>query len=475
MLIVAPGCSARADGLEALLRQDGLATARTEPGTRSIGRTGPDAVVTVGGHAAAVGRKLRIRGVPWIADLGPADPIGPELRAASAVTSVDGRVLQAAHEARALALTSADGAPPIVALLRAAVRPRGERIRVLQLGPVNTSHVEHMALALRDRGADVVVAGEVWPGLPPSVLPAAAIPTELVDGAFVPWLRRAVRRVRPDIVHAHWTPFAAKALVAHARPLVVQPWGSDVYRASAVFRAANVPVARLADRIVCDSADLVAAMVRLGARPERTLQINWGVNLDSFSPTSASRQVVRRRLGLEDGPLVLSPRSLKPLYNPRTIVAAFEQVRARIPGAQLALKHMATQAPPELGSLPDGVRVVGHVPYAEMADWYRAADVCVSIPDTDSSPRSVWESMACGTPCVVSDLPWAHEELRPGQDVMMVAVQATAVADAVIALLEDDGLAGRLAANGRAMVERTRDRDREMERLVELYCELAGR
>ncbi len=35
-----------------------------------------------------------------------------------------------------------------------------------------------------------------------------------------------------------------------------------------------------------------------------------------------------------------------------------------------------------------------------MARYYQAADVCVSIPSSDSSPRSVWEAMACGCPVV---------------------------------------------------------------------------
>src|SRR5688500_16609032 len=122
-------------------------------------------------------------------------------------------------------------------------------MRVLLLGPLNVGHFEDQAAALAEHGVDVVAAGGVWPG-PSSGLDGA----EPVRGPFVPWLRRVLRRVRPDVVHAHWTPFAAKALVAGARPLVVQPWGSDVYRATAPFRLANRVVARFGQRVVADSA-----------------------------------------------------------------------------------------------------------------------------------------------------------------------------------------------------------------------------
>ena len=59
--------------------------------------------------------------------------------------------------------------------------------------------------------------------------------------------------------------------------------------------------------------------------------------------------------------------------------------------------------------------MLGNVPVERMPDVYRAADVVVSIPSSDSSPRSVWEALACGRPVVVSDLPWAREELAHGR------------------------------------------------------------
>ena len=202
-------------------------------------------------------------------------------------------------------------------------------------------------------------------------------------------------------------PFAFKALAAGTRPLVAMPWGSDVYRAEGAFKLANVVVGRLADQVVADSQDLAAAMVALGTPPDRTAVLNWGVDLAQFTPPSADeRAALRERLGLGDGPVVLSPRSLNALYHPEVILAAFERLRERLPGARLVLEHMRAEPPAELGPLPDGVTIVGHVPYEEMADWYRVADACVSIADTDSSPRSVWEAMAAGCPCVVSDLPW---------------------------------------------------------------------
>ena len=168
---------------------------------------------------------------------------------------------------------------------------------------------------------------------------------------------------------------------------------------------------------------------------------------------------------------MLSPRALQPLYNPAVIVEGFE--RAAVPDAQLVLKHIGT-GEPDLGRPPPaGARIVGHVPYDRLADWYRAADVCVSIPESDSSPRSVWEAMACGCACVLSDLPWVHELIEDERHALVVPAEPDAVATAIRRLLTEPGLAARIGAEARALVEAHRDQRTEMDRLSDLYRRVA--
>jgi glycosyltransferase involved in cell wall biosynthesis len=128
-----------------------------------------------------------------------------------------------------------------------------------------------------------------------------------------------------------------------------------------------------------------------------------------------------------------------------------------------------------LGELPfaERVHVVGHVPYERMASYYGAADACVSIASSDSSPRSVFEAMACGTPCVISDLPWVHEQIADGREALVVPIGVAAVADALRRLLSDAALAGGIASHGRALVEREHDRAVLMDRLAKTYERLA--
>jgi glycosyltransferase involved in cell wall biosynthesis len=136
---------------------------------------------------------------------------------------------------------------------------------------------------------------------------------------------------------------------------------------------------------------------------------------------------------------------------------------------------MGTDRPP-VGPLrhPDRVHIVGHVPYKQMVDWYHASDVCVSIASSDSSPRSVWEAVASGTPCVVSDLPWVHELMVAGRDALVVPIAVEPVAAAIRTILEDPALADHLAGNGRRLVAAHHDQAVEMDRVADSYRKLAA-
>ncbi len=346
--------------------------------------------------------------------------------------------------------------------------------RLLILGPINTPHTEHLAIGAQERGYEVFVGGEMWDGPPRPKLPEHGIEVSVRTWPTARWVRDLMARVRPAVVHANWFPSASVCLLYGAAPMVAMAWGSDVYRAGPLDRVMNRFVARFAGAVMADSLDLLDRLRALGAPAERCVLLNWGIDLQAFSPAPEGRVAVRRELGLPDARIILSPRSLRQIYNPRTIVDAFELLADRHDDVHLVLKHIHADRP-DLGPLryPDRVHVVGYVPYERMADYYRAADACVSIPSSDSSPRSVWEAMGCGAPCVLSDLPWVHELIRDQREALVVAVQAGAVAAAIERLLEEPDFAAQLTARGRSLVEHHRDRELELDRLADVYERLA--
>ncbi len=202
------------------------------------------------------------------------------------------------------------------------------------------------------------------------------------------------------------------------RPLISSAWGSDVL----ALRGVNRPRAKLAldasSVIFVDSAHLGREARALSGSDVPIEVVRWGLDLKAFAP--GSPEAAREALGIPvKGPLVVGIRGLSRIYNPELLLEAFARVHDGDPRARLLLKHPQPEAPAFVASaihrlgLGDAVTVLGNVPQERLSDVYRAADVVVSIASSDSSPRSVWEALACGRPVVVSDLPWARDELRP--------------------------------------------------------------
>lgn len=364
-------------------------------------------------------------------------------------------------------------------------------MRVLVIGPIDSPHVTHLATAMAPSVGELVVAGcrsSPWSSFEPPdgvrtvVLSSRSLSlSRMGSPLLVARIRRLVDRYRPDVVHVHgidaFAGAAARArnLVAASKrfALIVTAWGSDV-----LVDPGNGAVAlRRADVVTADSPYLVEAAIELGAPRERTVIQGWGVDLNVFTPSVAGdRMEARGRLGLPQGEsYMLSPRGLSSIYNPDVVAAAFDLVADVRPDVRLLVKHASRdrRAVPTTRHR-DRVTVLGAVPYEQLADVYRAADVCVSIPSSDSAPRTVWEAMACGTPCVVSELPWLRGMLVPGTDVVAVPIDAAAVAQAILDILDHHDAAAGLAANGRARVEREHDAATALARWRQLYDEVAN-
>jgi len=152
-------------------------------------------------------------------------------------------------------------------------------------------------------------------------------------------------------------------------------------------------------------------------------------------------------------------------------------VRERRPDAHFLLKHQADDLPKSVRAsierlgLEGAITMLANLPFERMPDVYRAADVVLSIPSTDSSPRSVWEALACGRPVVVSDLPWAREEFEDGKHAILAPLEAGSVADALGRALGDE----RLGLEGRLLAQRELDRDACTARINDLYQSVAER
>jgi glycosyltransferase involved in cell wall biosynthesis len=281
--------------------------------------------------------------------------------------------------------------------------------------------------------------------------------------------------IAPDLVHAHWLPeLGWMAAREGLRPLVCSAWGSDVFGVRGIGRRRSKRALDGSDVVTADSLHLARATRKLAGRDVLVEVVRWGLDLERFAPGGKAQ--AREALGLEhDGPLVVSVRGFDPIYNPKLLLEAFVRVRARRPDTRLLLKHPVKSVPPPVSAevarlgFDDAVTMLGSMPVEQLPDVYRAADVVVSIPSSDSSPRSVWEALACGRPVIVSDLPWARDELAPDRQALFAPLDAEAIADAIERVLDDGSLARRLGAEGRALAVAELDPEACTARINALY------
>ena len=140
------------------------------------------------------------------------------------------------------------------------------------------------------------------------------------------------------------------------------------------------------------------------------------------------------------------------------LVDALPALVERFPGLQVLIvgRGNEDELRAKVGRLAGHLRFLGLVDDAAKASALRSADVyCAPHTGGESFGIVLVEAMAAGTPVVASDLHAFRQVLRDGEAGRLVAVDdSAALADGLIAVLENDRLAKRYAAAGSSAVRR---------------------
>lgn len=241
--------------------------------------------------------------------------------------------------------------------------------------------------------------------------------------SLLPSLRRTIRRLNPDLVHAGPIQSCGfLAAISGCRPLLAMSWGSDVLLDTdrgPLWRWATKFTFRHADAVIGDCQAVRDQIRRLTGFPdENIITFPWGIDLDEFKQGKSSLDL-REQLGWEDKAVILSIRSWEKLYGIDVLLRAFVDVAKEFPDARLLLMGDGTMAP-EINrfisdnGLTDVIHVTGRVPHDTLVDYFNIADVYVSSSLSDGSSISLLEAMACALPVVVTDIPGNLEWVNQG-------------------------------------------------------------
>ena len=234
--------------------------------------------------------------------------------------------------------------------------------------------------------------------------------------------RRAVaeaRRFRPEVVYGHFlfptgAVAALAARVAGAR-LVLTAHGQDVRNIGAVpgVRQATRAAARRATAVIAVSdflrRELVMKLPELAGRVE---VIDCGVDLERFRGRESGP--IRERLGWEgEPPFYLCVGSLDARKNVLRLAEAAE----RLGRGSLAFVGSGPLRPRL--ECRAGIRLVGRVPHAEVADWIAACDVLCQPSLIEPFGQAILEALASARPVVATRIGGPPEYLRSGAGVLV--------------------------------------------------------
>ena len=116
----------------------------------------------------------------------------------------------------------------------------------------------------------------------------------------------------------------------------------------------------------------------------------------------------------------------------------------------------------------------GRVRHDDMPAYYSLAEIAVAVPTSDGLPQTLLESVACGTPNILSRLPRYEEIVRHEESAYFVEPSPACIAAGIVRLLEDPALRAGIAARAHAIVRDEADLDEQAARVERRYQQLAA-
>jgi glycosyltransferase involved in cell wall biosynthesis len=284
-------------------------------------------------------------------------------------------------------------------------------------------------------------------------------------------LGRILREVRPDILqtwlyHADFLGLVVKQL-GYIPHLIWNVRCSDMSLASVSVVGGGLRrllswCSTIPDAVIVNSRAGRLFHEQIGYNPRRWEHVPNGFDTDELRPNLGARRLLRAELGIDDETVVIGlPARYHPMKDHSTFLEAAATLAERRPEVRFALlgagiepsNRPLAKAITRHG-ISDHIRLLGE--RADMAEVYAALDIAtLSSACGEGFPNVLGEAMACGLPCVATDIGDALELLGP-TGIVVPPCNPQALAASWLALIEI-GAEGRRLLGSKARERIVRD------------------
>ena len=315
--------------------------------------------------------------------------------------------------------------------------------------------------------------------------------TGMPNPLLVMRLAKWIRESKPDVIHT-WMYHAnlVGALAARLAGNVPVVWGIhhsaldprvDKRRTLLVNQACALLSRKFPARIVCCSEAALRIHKKLKYASEKLEVIPNGFDLEQVKPSPSARVSVRKELGIPgNAPLIGMAARFHPHKDHRNFVRAAMLLCKEMPdvhfllcGIDVTWQNSQLAGWIELAGLRERCHLLGL--RRDVPRLFAAMDIATTASRSEAFPIVIGEAMACGTPCVVTDV--GDSAMMVDQTGIVVAPgDPNALAEAWRKLIDaGPEVRGRLGMAARQRVEQNFALPAIVDRYQAIYARLAAK
>jgi len=279
--------------------------------------------------------------------------------------------------------------------------------------------------------------GGILPTLKKNKLYYLTVPFFMAAEYFA--LKRLVKKINPDIIHAHWIiPQGFVAYLNHKvnkTPYIVTTWGADMF----IFKKKGVFVNLLKSiyrKILNNSKKsttvnkvFLSEMQSVMNYKKNAIYIPNGADTKLFNPNKKDNSIKKKHK--INGPLLLFVGRLAEKKGVRYLIEAIPEIIKRYPKVKLmivgsgSLENQLKIQAKEL-KLNKNIIFIGAIQNSQLPKYYATADLFIAPSittregDREGFPAVFVESMASGTPILTTRIDGIKEIIEAGKNGFVV-------------------------------------------------------